>query len=352
MRKTAFLTAVIAMLGALSLVGLFAGGRKESEVPISLAISIPSPASPWQPMYKPGAEAYSKIAGLSLDVLSADLDSQKQLADIKAEIARTGGYVVFFVDPVHAADIVPIARMMEEAGVYWVSGRSKPVEVKVWDYPHWIAHMAFDGFAAGAFTATELLKSFKTPGQGTIIALQGALDDPSGAERWQGLQKVLTDNPGVQILQTESALGDTTKAHEAARSMLAAHPDVDGIWAENDDMATGAIQALKEAGLAGKVTVVGSGGAGEIVDAIKGGLAAAAVFDDGKYQAELSLAMALAARQGKLNVASMPHKYRMFEISATNVTRENAGQIEQDFIESTPAYDLSNFFARWSVALE
>jgi len=61
--------------------------------------------------------------------------------------------------------------------------------------------------------------------------------------------------------------------------------------------------------------------------------------------------MALAAKQGKLNVASLPHKYRQFEIPAVNVNRDNVNQIVHDYIENTPTYDLSDFFGKWSVAM-
>jgi hypothetical protein len=75
------------------------------------------------------------------------------------------------------------------------------------------------------------------------------------------------------------------------------------------------------------------------------------ILNDGKYQFQLGLAMALAAKQGKLDVKSLPQKYRQFEIPAVNVNRENVNQVVHDYIESTPKYDLSDFFAQWSVAI-
>ena len=84
--------------------------------------------------------------------------------------------------------------------------------------------------------------------------------------------------------------------------MLVAHPDVDGVWAANDEMAMGAIQALKEAGKAGQIKVSGCDGIPEIYDAIRAGYASSTVMQDAKYQAELGLSMALAAKQGKLDV--------------------------------------------------
>ncbi len=322
-----------------------------ADSPTTLAISIRTLSSPYQVMYKDGAEAYAKSLGLPLDVLTTEANSQKGLTDIKAEVARAGGNVAFFIDPNDASDALPIAKTLEAAGVYFVTWWSKPADVKVWDYPHWVAHISFDGVAAGTYTATELFKTFKTPGQGKIIALQGRLGDTPNAERWQGLQSVLARNPGVQLVQWESAQWDRSQAYKATKAMLVAHPDIDGVWTANDDMGMGAIQALKEAGLAGKVLVTGCDGIPEMFDAIKGGLAAATILNDGKYQAQLGLAMSLAAKQGKLDVKSLPHKYRQFEIPAVNVNRENVNQVVHEYLESTPKYDLSNFFARWSVAI-
>jgi ribose transport system substrate-binding protein len=317
----------------------------------TLAISIRTLSSPYQVMYKDGSEAYAKLVGLPLDVLTTEANSQKGLTDIKAEVARTGGNLAFCIDPNDASDALPIAKTLEAAGVYFVTWWSKPADVKAWDYPHWIAHIAMDGIAAGTYTATELLKTLKTPGQGKIIALQGRLGDTANGERWQGLQSVLSKNPGVQLVQWESAQWDRSQAYKATKAMLVAHPDIDGVWTANDDMGMGAIQALKEAGLAGKVLVTGADGIPEMFDAIKGGFAAATILNDGKYQFQLGLAMALAAKQGKLDVKSLPQKYRQFEIPAVNVNRDNVNQVVHDYIESTPKYDLSDFFAQWSVAI-
>jgi ribose transport system substrate-binding protein len=316
--------------------------------PVTLAISIRTLSSPYQVMYKVGAEALAKKLNLPLDVLTTEANSQKGLTDIKAEIARTGGNLAFYIDPNDAADALPIAKTLEAAGVYFVTWWSKPAEVKVWDYPHWIAHISFDGLAAGTFTATELFKTFKTPGQGQIIALQGRLGDTPNSERWQGLEQVLAKNPGIKLLQWESAQWDRTQAYNKTKAMLVAHPDIDGVWTANDDMAMGAIQALKEANLAGKVFVTGCDGIPEMFDAIKSGLAVATILNDGKYQAQLGLSMALAAKEGKLDVASLPRKHRQFEVPAVNVSRENVNQVVHDYLENTPTYDLSDFFAKWS----
>ena len=59
-----------------------------ADAPTTLAISIRTLSSPYQVMYKDGAEAYAKSLGLPLDVLTTEANSQKGLTDIKAELDR------------------------------------------------------------------------------------------------------------------------------------------------------------------------------------------------------------------------------------------------------------------------
>jgi hypothetical protein len=47
----------------------------------------------------------------------------------------------------------------------------------------------------------------------------------------------------------------------------------------------------------------------------------------------------------------LPHEHRQFEIPAVNEKRENENQVVHDYIENTPTYDLSDFFAKWSKAI-
>jgi ABC-type sugar transport system substrate-binding protein len=197
--------------------------------------------------------------------------------------------------------------------------------VKVWDYNYWVAHITFDSVGTGYFNAKELFKTFKTPNKGKIIALQGLLANTPAIERFQGLKKALAENPGVELLQWEGADWDRTKGYNATKAMLVAHPGVDGVWSANDEMAMGAIQALKEAGYA-----------------------CSTGYQDSKYQAQLGLMMSKAAKEGKLDVAKLPHKYRSFKISGVEVNKENIDKVMKDYANLSPEYDFSDFFAKWA----
>jgi ribose transport system substrate-binding protein len=336
------------LLSALGLSLCFTPLAANAESKTTLVVMIRGLDNPYHANYAVGAKELGKKLGLPVDVLTSEANSQKQFADLKAEIARTGGNMVVSVDPNEAPDVVAIAKMLESAGVYWVNWWNKPPDVKVADYPHWVSHVAFDAVGQGYWNAKELFKSFKTPNKGKIIAIQGMLANNAAIGRFQGLQKALKEYPDVQLLQWESAEWDTTKAYGATKALLAAHKDVDGVWCANDNMAMGAIQALKEAGLAGKVLVSGTDGNPEAFDAIKAGNMASTEFQDARYQSQLGLTMALAARQGKLDVKKLPAKHRSWLIPGVHVNRENVDKFVNDYIKKMPTYDVSDFFKNWS----
>ena len=348
MKRVFYLVTILIVLSLVFSVGLFAKGEDETAKGLTtLVVCIRGLDNPYHANYAVGARELGKKLGLPVDVLTSEANSQKQFADLRAEIAKTGGNMVASVDPNEAPDVVAIAKMLEEAGVYWVNWWNKPPDVKVTDYPHWVSHVAFDAVGQGYYNAKELFKTFKTPNQGKIIAIQGMLANNAAIGRFQGLQNALKENPGVTLLQWETAEWDTTKAYNITKALLAAFPDVDGVWTANDNMGMGAIQALKEAGLAGKVLVTGTDGNPEAFDAIKAGYMTSTEFQDSRYQAQLGLSMCLAAKDGKLDVASLPTKHRSWLIPGVKVNRENVDEFVREYIDKMPEYDLSDFFASW-----
>lgn len=351
-RLSVVLCAVFLMV--LTAGAVFAGGRQETAqaAPATLGIAIRTLTNPYQANYKVGADMYGSVTGLPVVTLTCEGSSERQVNDIRSLVARTNGNVVFMVDPNEATDVVPIGRALSEAGVYYVTWWNKPEEVNVWDYPTWVTHIAYDGISAGRYIAEELFATFSTPGRGRIIALQGMLANSIAQDRFVGLQQALADNPGVELVAFETANWDRTQAYEVTANMLSANPDIDGVWAANDNMALGALEALREAGLAGRVKVVGIDGVEEIFDAIQRGEAAATVYNDSKYQAAIGLAIALAAKNGELDVAALPREKRQFFAAAVDVNQANVDEIIRDYVQGTPEYDFTDLFGSWVRAMD
>lgn len=341
MKRTRFIA--IALLLALIATPLIAQGAKDSaKADTTLAIGIRTLTNPYQANYKVGADMYGDIVGLPTVTLTCEGSSEKQVNDVKALVAKTGGNVVFMIDPNEAPDVIPLARELDAAGVYWVSWWNKPEDVNTWDYKYWVSHISFDGIAAGEFTAEKLFESFGYNGK--IIALQGLLSNSIAQDRFNGLQNTLKKYPNVELVAYEAADWDRTMAYEKTRNMLVAHPDIKGIWAANDNMALGALEALRAVGKAGVIQVTGTDGTDEIYEAIKNGEAVATVYNDSVYQAGIGLAIALAAKEGKIDVAKLPKSQRQFFCDATNVDISNVDEI----IAGSSTYDFEDLFGAFT----
>lgn len=333
------LALVVALLLAVSLSTLVAQTEGSG---VFMGTAIRSLENPYHAVWARGATAFAySVGGISV-VQTCEGSSEKQLNDIKALIAKAGKNAVFCVDPNESPNVIPIAKACEAAGVYFVTYWNKPDNVKVTDYPHWVAHISFSGTIAGEFMAKALFKSMG--GSGKIVALQGMLANTTAIERYTGLQNALKAAPGIQLVAVDTAEWDRTKAFEKMKSFLVANPDVGGVWAANDNMALGALEAIRAAGLAGKVLVVGCYGVDEMLAAVKAGEAAATVINPAFWQGGMGLSLALAAKNGKIDVKKVPVEKRAFFAKAVEVTQANIDDIIKVYVKGTPKYDWNDYY--------
>ncbi len=107
--------------------------------------------------------------------------------------------------------------------------------------------------------------------KGNYAELFGSPSDNNAATRSNGYETVLTQYPDLKKVAKEVANWDRTQGHNKMQSILQAHPDIIGVISGNDEMALGAIAALKEAGKLAKVKVGGFDGSPDAVAAIKAG---------------------------------------------------------------------------------
>jgi erythritol transport system substrate-binding protein len=106
---------------------------------------------------------------------------------------------------------------------------------------------------------------------GKYVELFGNPADNNAATRSNGYETVLTQYPDLTKAAKEVANWDRAQGYQKMQSMLQAHPDITGVISGNDEMALGAIAALKEAGKLSKVKVGGFDGSPDAVAAIKAG---------------------------------------------------------------------------------
>ena len=166
----------------------------------------------------------------------------------------------------------------------------------------------------------------KVVGQkGNYVELLGSPSDNNAATRSNGYETVLTQYTDLKKVGAQVANWDRTQGHDKMQNLLQAHPDIIGVISGNDEMALGAIAALKEAGKLSSIKVGGFDGSPDAVSAIKAGelqytvLQPVAVFS-AKAVDEANTYL----KTGKTGVASEKQLFNCVLITKANVGKFTA----------------------------
>jgi ribose transport system substrate-binding protein len=312
----------------------------------TLVTSIRSLSNPYHAVWKQGAEAFAESVGLEHVTLVSEGNSEKGIADIKAMLAKTGGNMVLNSDPNDTPDARPIVESAVGAKSYVVTQWNKPADLHPWDFnPYYVAHIEFDGIASGKQIAEILFKSIG--GSGGIVALGGMISTTAAIERKKGLDEALAANPDIKLLDFQVANWKSTEAFDLTSNLLTRFGDeIKGIWAANDDMGVGALEALRAEGLAGKVPIVGVDGIKSAVDAVRSGEFACTVTSDPFWQGGMGLALGLAAKTGKIDPTNEPKDHREFYGKAVLISKDNVEEYYKTNIDSQPKMDWNDLWGR------
>lgn len=139
-----------------------------------------------------------------------------------------------------------------------------------------VATASTDNKAAAAEAAKHLARLIGN--EGKIAVIGHSQTAKSGTDRRDGFVDWLKSNaPEIKIVDIQYGDGDQLKSTDAAKAILAAHPDLKGMYGTNEGAAIGVVNAVKELNLAGKLTVVGFDSGKAQIDAINSGLMAGAI---------------------------------------------------------------------------
>jgi ribose transport system substrate-binding protein len=131
------------------------------------------------------------------------------------------------------------------------------------------------------------------PDGGEVAQIEGQAGSPNARRRIQGFKEGIAKYPNLKLVASQPGNWDRLTALDATTNILRAHPDLIGIYANNDTMALGAVEAVKTAGKLKQVAVVGTDGIRAARHSIANGELVATVADDLYGEGKISLDMAL-----------------------------------------------------------
>lgn len=253
---------------------------------LKIGVSIPEADHGWTAGVNHWAKEAAKLYPNVDFVISTAATPDKQISDIETMMAsKVDGLVILATE---SAPITPIAKKAHDAGVFIVNvdrGFLEPVAD---------IFIEGDNKAFGRKSADYMVK--KMNGQGKVLILRG-IPSTVDTDRYEAAMEVFKAAPGIQVLDAQSGMWNRQKALEVTQTLLLKHQQIDAIWASDDDMALGAEQALKEAGRADKVWMLGGAGMKDIVKRVMDG--------DKMFPADITYPPSMIATGMTLAVASL-----------------------------------------------
>jgi ribose transport system substrate-binding protein len=254
-----------------------------------------------------GAEAAAKEHNVELIVQAAEreLDVEKQMQIIENLIqARVRALCV---TPSGSREILPALAQANAANipVFIVDTRLDSVAAAEAGV-RYETFIGSDNFEGGKVAGEFLVARFN--GNAEVAVLEGIPGHETGDSRLRGFRAALQSAPGMRIIASQTANWERDQGFNVFQNILQAHPNLDALFACNDMMALGAIEALAAAGKAHQIAVLGFDAIDDAREAINAGTMAASVAQSPEEMGRVAVASAVRVLRGEKLPANIPVK--------------------------------------------
>ena len=280
-------TVLSLMVAAVLALGVTASSLPAAGRPtVGLAISTLN--NPFFVDLRDGAQAAAAKAGVTLIVLDAQNDPAKQASSVEDLIAKKVSAVI--INPTDSDAIVPTVKKLNAAKIPVITVDRAANGGTV------AAHIASDNVAGGRMAAGYVGTRLK--GKGNVVMLEGIAGSSAARDRGKGFRAGLAAFPGVKIVASQTADFDRAKGLSVMENVLQAQKKIDAVFAQNDEMALGAIQAIAAAKREKEMFVVGFDAIADALKAVDEGKMAATIAQQPKVMGQLAVQAASTLLKG------------------------------------------------------
>lgn len=239
------------------------------------------------------ADHAKTIPELQVQFQDAQGDIGRQLSQVQNFVSQKVDAIV--VNVVDTAATRNITKVVTDARIPLVYVNRQP-DAKT--LPPTVSVVASDDLVAGRLQMTELARRLN--GKGNVVLMLGDLANNSTQGRTAGNKEVLAKNPDIKVVEEQTANFERTRAIDLMNNWLSKGTKIDAVVSNNDEMAIGAIIALRQAGRSPKQVLVGGvdATADALAEMAKGDLAVT-VFQDAKGQGRKALDNAVKLARGE-----------------------------------------------------
>jgi ribose transport system substrate-binding protein len=241
------------------------GSKPADSGKMTIGLSISTLNNPFFVSLKEGAEKAAKEAGATLVVVDAQDDTAKQISGIEDLIQKKVS--VILINPTDSDAIATAVQSANKAKipVITVDRAANGGEV--------VTHIASDNAKGGKMAGDFILKTLGD--KGNVVELQGIAGTSAARDRGKGFHEAVDGKAGVKVVASQPADFDRAKGLSVMENILQGNSDIQAVFAHNDEMALGALQAIQASGK--QIAVVGFDATDDAVKAVNDGKLAATV---------------------------------------------------------------------------
>lgn len=285
---------VIALAGCSTQSNLENKDTAKSSGKTTIGLSISTLNNPFFVTLKEGAEKAAKDAGADIIVVDAHDNTAKQVSDIEDLIQKKVS--VILINPTDSAAIVTAVESANKANIPVITVDRAANGGKV------VSHIASDNVKGGSMAADYIMKQLNN--KGNLVELQGIAGTSAARDRGKGFHNVVDGKDGVKVVASQPADFDRAKGLSVMENILQGNKNIDAVFAHNDEMALGALNAIQASGR--KILVVGFDATDDAVKAVKEGKMAATVAQKPALIGQMAVQTAVKVAKGETVPASVP----------------------------------------------
>lgn len=254
-----------------------------------IGLAMNTQTNPFFVDVKDGVQKAADEHGIELYITDAQDDPTIQMKDVENLITKKPDAII--IDTCDSDAIVSSIEACNEAGipVFTMDRESNGGEV--------VSHIGYDAIKSGKLAGQFLVDTLG--GKGKIVELQGIMGTNVAQQRSEGFNSVIAENPDMEIVACQVADFDRAKGMSVMENILQANPEIDGLYAANDEMLLGALEAMDAAGRTATIVKVGCDAIDDTLEAIKDGRVEATIAEPPFFLGKAILNTAFDYLEGK-----------------------------------------------------
>ena len=299
---------------AMTIEELRAANGVEVTVPANaeLAVVMKSLSNEFWRTLEEGYQQAASDAGITIEVNATTSENDEILQQTMTENFTTGGKTALMLSPISDSNLTSAVESANAAGVLTVNVNDGLIA----QANHYVGpNAAQSGELAAAWLSEKL------GDQGEVAIVIGMPKAFAARQRTAGFKQWIADNnSGLTVVEEQNADWDRNQAKTIAANWIQNHPDLKGIFCNNDTMALGVVEAVKEANA--DILVVGVDGIGEAYESIRNGGLSATIDSFPFYMGQIATEVTLRSLNGETipSVVQTPQAL----IDSTNVDTDAA----------------------------